>query len=178
MKFVPLFVAIFASLPLLAAAVPTQQYDLEIPSEDLTAFVAEDDQASLSEVSDLHLLTAEEAQNCLASTKSEISDDPAAWLESEISDDSAEWLESEISDDPVAWLEYKPRRRKITYTFVSIKAYRKLNPIVVRIIRKDTGKKFWPCTRSLPPTCFPPPLTIPAIRKLRSLKGVIVRLRK
>jgi hypothetical protein len=47
MKLVPLFVAIFASLPLLAAAVPTQQYDLEIPSEDLTAFVAEDDQAGL-----------------------------------------------------------------------------------------------------------------------------------
>jgi len=46
MKFVGLFIALFASLPLLAAA-PAQQYDLEIPPEDLTAFVVEDDQAGL-----------------------------------------------------------------------------------------------------------------------------------
>ena len=47
MKFVALFVALFASLPLLAAAVPARQYDFGIPPEDLTAFVVEDDQAGL-----------------------------------------------------------------------------------------------------------------------------------
>ncbi|OXV12188.1 hypothetical protein Egran_00051 [Elaphomyces granulatus] len=135
MKFVALFVALFASLPLLAAAVPAQQYDLEIPPEDLTAFVVEDDQAGLSEVSGrqiLYILTADDVHNCLAATKSEISDDPAAWL------------------------EYKEERKKITYKFVDVHAYIKHNAEVIRIIQKDTGKKGWACTRSLPPICFPP----------------------
>jgi len=162
MKFVALFVALFASLPLLAAAVPAQQYGLEIPPEDLTAFVVEDDQAGLSEVSGrqiLYILTADEVHNCLAATKSEISDD-----------------QSEISDDPAAWLEYNEVRKKIKYTFVNGDEYRKHNAEVVRIIQKDTGKKVWICTKSYPPICFPSPLTIPAIKKLYRIHGVIVHL--
>jgi hypothetical protein len=154
MKFAALFVALFASLPLLVAAVPTQQYDLEIPPEDLTAFVVEDDQAGLSEVSGrqiLYILTADEVHNCLAATKSEISDDPAVWL------------------------EYKEKRKKISYTFVNPEAYFKHDAEVTRIIQKDTGTDGWPCTLSLPPLCSPPPLTIPAIKKLHHIKGVIVR---
>ncbi|KAN0081826.1 hypothetical protein V8E54_003124 [Elaphomyces granulatus] len=135
MKFVALFVALFASLPLLAAAVPAQQYDLEIPPEDLTAFVVEDDQAGLSEVSGrqiVYILTADDVHNCLAATKSEISDDPAAWL------------------------EYKEERKKITYTFADGKAYIKHDAEVIHIIQKDTGAKSWACTKSFPPICFPP----------------------
>ncbi|KAN0081846.1 hypothetical protein V8E54_003144 [Elaphomyces granulatus] len=136
MKFVALFVALFASLSLLAAAVPAHRYDLEIPPEDLTAFVVEDDQAGLSDVSGrqiLYILTADDVHNCLAATKSEISDDPAAWL------------------------EYKEKvRKKITYTFVDVDAWTKHDVEVARIIQKDTGKEGWPCTLSLPPICLPP----------------------
>jgi len=151
MKFVALFVALFASLPLLAAAVPAQRYNLEIPPEDLTAFVVEDDQAGLSEVSGrqiLYKLTADDVHNCLAATK---------------------------SNYPAAWLEYK-ERKKITYTFVDAEAYIKNGAEVIRIIQKDTGEEHWICTKSLPPICFPPPLTIPAIEELHDLEGVIVRL--
>jgi len=171
MKFVALFVALFASLPLLAAAVPAQQYDLEMSPEDLTSFVVEDDQAGLSEVSGrqtLYVLTADDVHNCLAETNSEISDDLA-----EISDDPAE-----ISDDPAAWLEYKPKRKKITYTFVNIKEWIKHRTQVFQIIHKDTGANVWACTKSKPPKCFPPPLTITAIKKVHHIKGVIVKLRK
>jgi len=156
MKFVALFVALFASLPLLAAALPAQQYDLEIPPEDLTAFVVEDDQAGLSEVSGrqiLYILTADDVHhvhNCLAATKSEISDDPAAWL------------------------EYIAERKKISYTFVDADAYYKHDAEVGRIIKKDTGKDSWFCFLSLPPICFPPPLTISAIKTLHDIEGVIV----
>ncbi|KAN0081844.1 hypothetical protein V8E54_003142 [Elaphomyces granulatus] len=135
MKFIALFVALFASLPLLAAAVPARQYDFGIPPEDLTAFVVENDQAGLSEVSGrqiLYVLTADNVHNCLATTKSEISDDPATWL------------------------EYIEERKKITYTFVDGDAYIKHDAEVIGIIQKDTGAEIWICTRSFPPICFPP----------------------
>ncbi|KAN0081845.1 hypothetical protein V8E54_003143 [Elaphomyces granulatus] len=154
MKFVALFVALFASLPLLAAAVPARQYDFGIPPEDLTAFVVEDGLSEVSGRQILYVLTADEVHNCLAATKSEISDDPAAWL------------------------EYKEERKKITYTFVDGDTYFKHDAEVIGIIEEDTGINFWVCTASLPPICLPPPLTIPAIKKLHQIEGVIVNLQK
>ncbi|KAH7304749.1 hypothetical protein B0I35DRAFT_444844 [Stachybotrys elegans] len=65
-------------------------------------------------------------------------------------------------------------RKSVTYTFQGFEEYAKQNETVTTIIKEDTGSEFWRMNRMLPPTAYPPPLTLPAIEKLKTLEGVIV----
>ncbi|KAB8220919.1 hypothetical protein BDV33DRAFT_85295 [Aspergillus novoparasiticus] len=65
-------------------------------------------------------------------------------------------------------------RKQIRYTYECIEAYEENDEKVRAIITEDTGSDNWICTRSLPPICYPPPLTTGAIQKLKDLQGVAV----
>ncbi|KAI9167963.1 Cystathionine gamma-lyase [Paramyrothecium foliicola] len=48
---------------------------------------------------------------------------------------------------------------------------------VQEIIREDTDVEAWPCTLSLIPICFPPPISNAAFEKIKDIEGVVVTMR-
>ncbi|SPJ76026.1 uncharacterized protein FTOL_05757 [Fusarium torulosum] len=65
-------------------------------------------------------------------------------------------------------------RKSITYTFDKLEDWQEALQATNDIVTEDTGAKFWKSTRSMPPTCFPPPMTQQAIEKLKEFKGLVV----
>ncbi|KAF9777100.1 hypothetical protein IL306_004612 [Fusarium sp. DS 682] len=65
-------------------------------------------------------------------------------------------------------------RKAIFYEFEKLEDYQQRNETVVGIVKKDTGAESWRQTRTIPPTSYPPPMTLDAIEKLKEIKGVIV----
>ncbi|KAF5987264.1 succinyl-:3-ketoacid-coenzyme A mitochondrial precursor [Fusarium coicis] len=66
-------------------------------------------------------------------------------------------------------------RKAIIYDFEKLEDYQQRNETVLDIVKKDTGADFWRQTRTIPPTSYPPPMTLEAIEKLKEVKGVIVK---
>ncbi|KAJ4249122.1 hypothetical protein NW762_012456 [Fusarium torreyae] len=66
-------------------------------------------------------------------------------------------------------------RKAIVYDFEKLEDYQLKNETVLEIIKKDTGADFWKQTRTIPPTSYPPPMTLEAIDQLKEVKGVIVK---
>ncbi|KPM41427.1 hypothetical protein AK830_g5151 [Neonectria ditissima] len=65
-------------------------------------------------------------------------------------------------------------RKKVSYTFKQLEDWQKHNQTVILIVKEDTGVEHWISNRSLPPTSFPPPLSLEGIDKLKELDGVVV----
>ncbi|UPL00488.1 hypothetical protein LCI18_011422 [Fusarium solani-melongenae] len=65
-------------------------------------------------------------------------------------------------------------RKSITYTFELMDDYKESNQTVTDIVKEDTGAENWKSTRTMIPTCYPPPMTLQAIDKLKEIKGVVV----
>ncbi|WAO90002.1 Hypothetical protein NCS54_00740800 [Fusarium falciforme] len=65
-------------------------------------------------------------------------------------------------------------RKSITYTFELMDDYKQSNDTVTNIVKEDTGAEHWKSTRTMIPTCYPPPMTLQAIEKLKEIKGVVV----
>ncbi|KAF5565871.1 succinyl-:3-ketoacid-coenzyme A mitochondrial precursor [Fusarium napiforme] len=65
--------------------------------------------------------------------------------------------------------------KAIIYDFEKLEDYQQRNETVLDIVKKDTGVDFWKQTRTIPPTSYPPPMTLEAIEKLKEVKGVIVK---
>ncbi|KAE8359326.1 hypothetical protein BDV27DRAFT_162733 [Aspergillus caelatus] len=63
-------------------------------------------------------------------------------------------------------------RREIRYTYEDPNAFFEQDK---KVTEEDTGEDTWPSAQSLPPICFPPPLTAGAIEKLKGLGGVIIQ---
>ncbi|KAK7421166.1 hypothetical protein QQX98_002295 [Neonectria punicea] len=65
-------------------------------------------------------------------------------------------------------------RKKVSYSFRELEDWQKHNQTVTTIVKEDTGAEHWISNRALPPTSFPPPLSLDGIEKLKGLEGVIV----
>ncbi|KAM0224215.1 hypothetical protein ACHAQD_002600 [Fusarium lateritium] len=65
-------------------------------------------------------------------------------------------------------------RKSITYTFDKLEDWQESLEATNNLVTEDTGAKSWKSTRSMPPTCFPPPMTQQAIEKLKEFKGLVV----
>ncbi|KAF5667293.1 succinyl-:3-ketoacid-coenzyme a mitochondrial precursor [Fusarium heterosporum] len=65
-------------------------------------------------------------------------------------------------------------RKSITYTFERYEDWQESLESTNNIVKEDTGAEFWKSTRSMPPKCFPPPMTQEAIAKLKEVKGLVV----
>ncbi|KAM4066642.1 hypothetical protein HRG_000721 [Hirsutella rhossiliensis] len=65
-------------------------------------------------------------------------------------------------------------RKKIYYTFKGVEEWEQNNKKVDEIVKADTDAEHWACNKALPPTCYPPAMSIEAIDKLKQLDGVVV----
>ncbi|KAE8372166.1 hypothetical protein BDV26DRAFT_298116 [Aspergillus bertholletiae] len=65
-------------------------------------------------------------------------------------------------------------RKRILYTYKRIEVWEEYDEQARSIIQEDTSTENWICNRALPPTCYPPPLTVESIEKLKNLTNGIV----